>query len=96
MAQINEDTVAMNTARQSAVSMKLRPRGTLTFTVIVLPVSAAGMSAAAAMKDADIAASASAFLSLVDIYPANGAITAPISGMKTQAISIVSFVMFLS
>ena len=95
-AQINEDTAAMNTARQSAVSIKLKPIGRFALTEMVLPARTTGIMDAAATKDADIAANARAFRSLVDTKPQSGAMTAPISGMKTQDSSNCSFVIFLS
>jgi len=93
---MKDDTAAMNTARQSAVSTKLSPNGRSNLTVTVLPERTTGIRDAAAKNEANTAVIDTAFLNFVDIYPQSGAIKAPAIGIKTQDSNSISFVIFLS
>jgi hypothetical protein len=91
---MDEDTAAMNTARQSAVRTKAKPSGKGNVTVMVRPDRTTGIRDAAATKDEETAASAMPLRSLVEIYPASGVIAAATRGTNTQDISMISLVIF--
>ena len=87
-ALMKDETHAINTARQSAVKTKLKPRANGATRVIVLPDKTAGMSLRDRKNDAAIKARLSQFLRRAPNLAASGRRKAPITGIKTIEKSI--------
>jgi hypothetical protein len=83
----------MNTARQSALRIRLNPKGKYLLTVIMLPDLTRGSIFREKINGARIKTSASRFLSRSEILPAKGSINAPARGTKTADNKRVSLLM---
>ena len=82
IALIKLETQAMNTARLSARSIKLRPKANGLEIRIVLPVMTSGISFKERIKEDKMNRKESMFLRRLDILPAKGRQSEPTTGIK--------------
>jgi len=87
-ALINDDTIAVKTARPSAINTKLKPNGNVLATEIVWPWMTAGTSRKERTSDTRTKIKALAFLKREETLPKIGRINAPKTGIKIIAKSI--------
>ena len=88
-ALINDETIAINTAKASALKTKLNPKGKFLIILIGWPLSAGDNNVKERIKEDNAAKKANLFLKPSEIFPKIGRINAPIMGIKTTRDNII-------
>ena len=100
IAPIREETIAIKTARPSALMTKLKPRGIGTLKTTFSPAATAGKSAMEQRRETETRINERIFLAKAENFPRNGTMNAPITGVKTAnrinvLLLIISSIFFL-
>jgi hypothetical protein len=89
-ALINDETIAINTAKPSALKTKLKPKGRFIVTFIIRPERIADKIKTESKNDEKTKRNAVKFLNFIETLLTKGRKAAPISGRKTTKVNATS------